>query len=313
MTSTRHSDSTTNPISPPSRRAALAGLGVAAAAAVSQTKPTRAAVPIDLDSPQGNLDGYLKARSDIAGNEALLWKMGYVHAMMPGRPGKRLMMFQGINVTRCLKDDTGYTYLQRECLIWCDPETEAPIATWDNPFTERTNEVFHLLNSAVNSHYDVDGANGPFHMPYLEHSGDIAFYRDLLYLTPSVLTLEDYSPYSSADVYQGAGLYHFHCRRDDLENPDLTSAPALQTHTGVRQWLPWMEMGTWAGQLILPARGKKLSGGAAELPQPLLGWMEKNAPEYLEAPSPDQPEARTSFYQEFKKHIDKKRAQQTSD
>ena len=90
-----------------SRRAALTGLGVTAAAAVAQSKPARAAVPIDLDSPQGNLDGYLKARSDIAGNEAMLWKKGYVHAMMPGRPGKRLMMFQGINVTRCLKDDSG--------------------------------------------------------------------------------------------------------------------------------------------------------------------------------------------------------------
>ena len=38
-------------------------------------------------------DGYLKVRSDIAGNEALLWKKGYVHAMSPGRPGRRLMMF----------------------------------------------------------------------------------------------------------------------------------------------------------------------------------------------------------------------------
>ncbi len=293
------------------RRNTLASLGVAAAKmAAAQTKPAHAAVSIDLNAPQGNLDGYLKVRSDIAGNEALLWKKGYVHAMIPGRPGRRLMMFQGVNVTRCLKDDTGYVYLQRECLIWCDPETEAPIETWENPLTERTNEVFHLLNSVVNSHYDVDGPNGPFHRPYVEHSGDVAFYNDLLYLVPSVLTMEEYSPYSSADVYQGAGLYHFHGKREDIDDPDLTSAPCIQTHTGVRQWLPWMEMGAWDGQLILPARGKKLEGGAKELPQPLLGWMEKNAPEYLEAPSPDQPEARTSFYREFKKYIDAKREQE---
>lgn len=296
-------------VSLPNRRAALASLGVAAASVAAASGPARAAVSIDLETPQGNLDGYLKVRSDIAGNEAMLWKKGYVHAMIPNRPGKRLMMFQGVNVTRCLKDDTGYVYLQRECLIWCDPATEAPIDTWDNPFTERTNEVFHLLNSAVNSHYDLEGPNGPFYRPYVEHSGDVSFYNDLLYLVPSVLTMEEYSPYSSSNVYQGAGLYHFHGKRADIDNPDLTSAPCIQTHTGVRQWLPWMEMGAWQGQLLLPARGKKLAKGAEELPQPLLGWMEKNAPEYLEAPSPDKPEARTSFYQEFKKHIDAKRDQ----
>lgn len=134
------------------------------------------------------------------------------------------------------------------------------------------------------------------------------FYNDLFYRTPSPLNIDEYPTYAAANDYQGAGIYHWHTNRADLNTPDITSAATTTSHTGIRQWLPWMEMGAWAGELVLPSRGKKLRGGVKEVPKQFAAWLEKNAPEYLEPPTMEQKEERRSFYGEFKKHIDAKRA-----
>lgn len=63
--------------------------------------------------------------------------------------------------------------------------------------------------------------------------------------------------------------------------------------------------------MVLPSRGRKLrERGVADIPKPFLTWMEKNMPIYLEAHDLDQKEESRSFYGEFKKHIDDKRAAQ---
>lgn len=299
---------------PPSstRRAAMA-VGAATAAAVAGSipgsRPARAATrPLDLETPEGNLDGYLKTRSDIGGKPSYTWASGMVYTHIPGRASRTLMMGQALNVTRCIKDATGYQFLQRECLIWSDAATGEPLKTWFNPFIDREVEVFHIQNASVSSHYDINGARGPYRMNYMEHSGDVTFYNDLFYKSASPLNIDEYPAYAAASDYQGAGLYHWHTRRADLDNADISSAPTTTSHIGVRQWLPWMEMGAWAGELVLPNRGKKLLGGVAEVPKAFRTWLEKNAPEYLEPPSLEQKEERRSFYGEFKKHIDAKRA-----
>ena len=68
-----------------------------------------------------------------------------------------------------------------------------------------------------------------------------------------------------------------------------------------------MEMGAWAGGIIVPSRGKKLTS-VAEVPQPFLSWLEKNSPEFLEAPNLDDKDNQKFYYQHFREYIDKKRA-----
>ena len=274
-------------------------------------RPAAAAAPrhLDLEIGPGNLEAYLKARSDISGKMSIQWTSGVIWSLVPGRKARALMIGHGVNTTRCIKDATGYAFLQRECLIWSDIKTGEPLTTWFNPFTEKTNEVFHIQNDSVSSHYDVDGPRGPYHTSYMEHSGDVTFYNDLLYSNPSVLTVDDYPAYSGSNLYEGAGLYNYHVKRADLDNPNITAAPMTYSHTGVRQWLPWMGMGGWEGQMVLPSRGKKLSK-VADIPPTIRNWLEKNAPRYLEAPELEQRAERRTFYGEFKKHIDAKRTAQ---
>ena len=66
-----------------------------------------------------------------------------------------------------------------------------------------------------------------------------------------------------------------------------------------------MEMGSWAGGMIASTHGKKLVT-VKDLPRDILEYMEKNDPEYLRSPEKVDM-ARTSFYEEFKKHVEAKR------
>jgi hypothetical protein len=296
----------------PLTRAAVAdatsSAGIAAGAAQSAVATRRARqTPLDLDTAQGNLDGFLKTRSDIGGKPSMTWASGTVWAQIPGRKGQPLMRTQALNMTRCIQDATGYQFLQRECVIFCDLKSGEPIERWFNPYVDRDVDVFHIRNSSVSSHYDVNGPKGPYRMDYQENGGEVVFFNDLLYFGPSPLNIEEYPTYASSNVYEGAGLYHWHTNRAALDDPRVTSAPTVTSHTGVRQWLPWMEMGAWTGQLILPSRGRKLPRGADEVPAAFRGWLEKNAPEYLQPPGLEQREERRTFYGEFKQHIDAKR------
>lgn len=304
---------------PLTRRDVLATLGAAAttvAAASTATAAAKGSRPgrgtggkrLDLDTPSGNLDGFLKVRSDISGEGSVMWAQGMVWSNIPGRKARPLMKTQGVNLTRCVKDETGYVFLQRESVYFCDLVSGEPLQTWFNPFTEREVEVFHFQNESVSSHYDLHGPDGPFHMPYVENSGDVAFHQDLFYSVPSPLNVEEYSPYASSNIYEGAGLYNWHARRADIDNPELVSVPMVVSHTGVRQWVPWMEMGAWAGGLVLPSRGKKLMGGVKDLPKPFLSWLEKNAPMYLSWPPLEQKNQVNTFYDEFRKKVETQRA-----
>jgi hypothetical protein len=293
-----------------SRRAAIsAATGLLAASArVGHAASGVTSRFLDLETPEGRLEGYLKARSDISGKMALSWTSGLVFGVIPGRPARPLMLGQGVKATRCIKDEHGYMFLERECVIFSDRETGEPLKTWFNPFTERTVDVFHIQNDQAGMHLDPNGSTGQYHLNYIENSGDVTFYDDLFYTLPSPLDVDRYPAYTESNVYEGAGIYHFHAKRADLDNPSLSSAPVTTSHTGIRQWMPWMEMGAWAGNLVLPSRGKKLPGGVEDLPKVLRGWLEKNAPRYLEAPTMVQKDERHTFYDEFKKYIDAKRA-----
>ena len=263
---------------------------------------------LDLEQPWDNLEGYLKARSDISGEQSVTWRTGTVRSFIPGRKSRLLMLVHNLKCTRCYKDATGYEFLERECLIFSDPATQQPLTSWFNPFTERTVEVFQLQNASAGRHIDAEGAGGPFHMDYVEHSGDVIFHSDLLYSSPSALSLDEYAPYAASDLYEGAGIYNYQARRAELDDGSLASVPVTVSHTGVRQWLPWMEMGAWAGGIIVPSRGKKLAR-VEEVPQPFLGWLEKKSPEFLKAPTLEDKGTPKFYYQHFREHIDRRRSQ----
>lgn len=284
------------------RQLALFGATLAAGASSSAEGRTR---KLDLDNPRDNLDAYIKTRSDVSGADAPLWSTGYIYSFIPGRKSEVLFQTEALITSRTVRDEEGYAWLNREALYFKDPKTGEVIDRWFNPFIEREVEVFHIRNSSVNNRYDYEGKNGPWHAPYTEHSGDVIFYSDLMFFGPSPLTPEEYPAYVGSDYYQGAAIYNHHVTRRDLENEDLAAAPATISWTSNRQWAPWMEMGAWAGGMIAVTRGKKLKR-VEDAPPALLAYMEKHDPDYLRAPRTVDL-SRTTFYDEFKKHVEARR------
>ena len=63
--------------------------------------------------------------------------------------------------------------------------------------------------------------------------------------------------------------------------------------------------------MVISTRGKKLAK-VTDLPADILGYMEKNDPEYLRSPQ-EVTQDTTSFYEEFRKYVDEKRAKQTEE
>ena len=290
------------------RRTALAGIAAAGVAASGPAQAQTAHRHLDLEDPQDNLDGYLKSRGDISGEVSVAWATGKVWSLISGRRSKLLLQSEAVNLTRSIKDDTGYTFLQRESMWWRDAETGEIIDTWYNPYIERTVETFHIQNASVSRHYDVHGPDGPFHFDYIEQGEDLCFYQDLMWFGESPLKMEEYPAYVGSDYYQGGGIYNSWVKRADIDNPDITKAPNVTTHTSVRQWLPWMEMGAWEGGLVISNHGKKIMGGVEDLPPKILAYVEKNAPDYLQPPDMSMKDEVRTFYGEFKKYVEAKRA-----
>ncbi len=289
------------------RRHFITSAVTGAAALTSPAQPSLAKTgrTLDLEDTKDNLDAYIKTRSDVAGADAPLWTTGQIFSFIPGQRSKLLFKTTGLAISRTVKDDTGYAWLNRECLYFQDPVTGEVLERWFNPYIEREVDVFHIRNSSVNNRYDYEGEQGAFYAPYVEHTGDVIFYNDLMFFGPSPLDVEEYPAYVGSPHYQGAAVYNHHAKRADLEDPDLGAAPATLSWVSNRQWAPWMEMGSWAGGMIASTHGKKLVS-VKDLPGDILDYMEANDPEYLS--SPEQVDmSRTSFYEEFRKHVENKR------
>lgn len=277
--------------------------GVAASAAGAANANRR---PLDLDDPRDNLDAYIKARSDVSGADAPLWSTGAVWSYIPGQRSKLLFRTSALVISRTVRDEGGYDWLNRECVYFQDPDTGEVLDRWFNPFTEREVQVFHIRNINVNGRFDYPDEGGSALQPYTEHMGDVTFYWDLMFFGESPLSMEEYPAYVGSPYYQGAAVYNHHVKRADLENQDLGAAPASVSWVSNRQWAPWMEMGRWAGGLVMSTRGKKLAR-VTDLPADILGYMERNDPEYLRSPEKVTRNT-TTFYEEFKKYVDNKRA-----
>ncbi len=282
------------------RRAALI---VAGAAAVSGTPSAAAARALDLEDPVDLLEAVVKVRNDISGEQAMTWSAGYVWSRIDGRESQILLRTEAITVTRALKRDWGYVWISKEALYFEDPDTEDVIESWRNPFLDRDVQVFQLRNDTVNYEYRYD-APGAWAPRYVENSGDVLFYNDLFFMAPSPMSPADYPRYVGSDYYQGAGIYNFAVKRADLDDTAVTSAPSTSSWTSVRQWLPWMEMGSWAGGLVVTTRGKKLPNGAADLPPKFRRYLETSDPGFLEVSSEPVLGKNRFFYEQFKDYVD---------
>jgi hypothetical protein len=300
------------------RRAALTGLGLGlgGAALSGVVAPGRAEAAarrtLDLDSPEGNCQALIKLQADLSGKPAMGGFPGVAWAWVPGEGNYHLFNTYGLGVSRVEyhEEEKGWRFYHREAQLYLDPKTNEVIESWLNPWTERRQEVLQVLNEHVNRFYPLSpGGRFAFPWAYELNGDDLVFRISVFRCEDSPMPRRDYPLHSQSDKYQTTELWGMIGSLREVMDPSVTSAHCVTSWARISGWLPFMEMGNRPGQLVFHSHSYKLLRGLDEVPANVRRWLEKNGPEYFEAPKTwTPPEQSIGAWAYAKKIIDERRA-----
>ncbi|MBM4195878.1 MAG: DUF1838 domain-containing protein [Gammaproteobacteria bacterium] len=298
-----------------SRRAALAGLamgGVGLMAGTARAAKAPRIHSLDLDDPADNCRALIKLQADLCGKEAMGGFPGTVWAWIPGEGNRLLFNTYGVGVSRVewREDENAWRFYHREALLYLDPKSGDVLESWYNPWTERQVEVLHILNDHVNRLYSLaPGARFTFPWPYEVNGDDIVLRISVFRFEDNVMDPKLYPLHSQDAKYQTTELWGMIGSLSEVRNPDVTSAHCVTSWARISGWQPFMEMGNRPGQTVYHSHSYKLMKGPAQIPQKVRGWLEKKAPEYLEAPKEWTPPSESiGVWNYSKRLIDERRA-----
>jgi len=112
---------------------------------------------LDLNNPESVLKAYRKIFCSLVDGEPVIyWWQGQVYSRIPGEKDRKLFQIQGTNVRACVtltneNKAYGYRMVSREVMFYLHPETGQIMRNWQNPWTNKEVEVFHVANDPVNS------------------------------------------------------------------------------------------------------------------------------------------------------------------
>lgn len=239
---------------------------------------------LDLGTPEGQLEAYVKTRADLTGKEVVADWSATVFAVVPGEKPQAILRTDGYNVGRMEKQsDGGYHWISREVSYYKDLKTGKIIESWTNPFTSEVVKIVQVANDPVNSKL---GSPKTVKHSFPWHAlGDFtSMLMDVPLAYPNALQPDAFPKESTGKTYLASEHFGFFVRTDDLKNDAVKSAPSHWTWFRTGPWLPWMNMGGKPGYLIYSATGSKLSKWE-DLPADVQEYTMKNFPLYRHAPT----------------------------
>jgi hypothetical protein len=255
----------------------------------SSTSEALHAHRIDFNDPAENLKAFVKVRGSLDPNEEVVFYWtGNIYSFVPEatfpptKTNKNLFKFEGYNIARFVPTADGYQMLSKEISFYEDPATGAILRCWSNPLNGKNVTVVPVLNDPVNFNW---AASTWTPTPTVEFGDRVVWNTDVLLAYPNALAPALYPDYSAGAVYQGAELFTFFTSRHELQRRHRKSVSADITWSRVGQYLPFMQMGPAAGNVIYHTRGTKLMGGYDELPAHVRAEVEANYPTYTHAPT----------------------------
>lgn len=239
---------------------------------------------IDLSDPAQNLQGFIKTRASLDGQEVVFWWTGSIHSFIPGERGEHLFDFEGFNVARVQKVEQGYILLSREAAFYKDIDSGEILTTWANPISGQKNSIIQVWNDPVNQRLFLQSRFGPFGITTTLLGDDLYWNFEVFLNYPSPLPHSEFPKYSGSEDYQAAELFQYFTKLSDVNDQNLVSVPCQISWIRISPWLPWMEMGTRPGHLVYNCHGKKLAKGFADLPSQIREYVLQNHPQFQHAP-----------------------------
>lgn len=278
--------------------AVLAAIGLAGCTAARP--PARPVAPAS--DRVATVDEVVRTRCDRDGRDVITTWRGTVYSFVPGERQRALFQVVGMNVARCLHDVKGWFLTSRELMYYLDPDTGRVLERWTNPWTGESVPVVHVANALVQMRL---GGGAP-----LRPAGELATIAiDVPLFYPNALARsEDLAAYSPTPNYQAGEFFGLTAPANQIEDARAASVRDLQiAWFRISPWLPWMNMGDRAGQLVISAHGRKVPS-IADLPDTLRDEITLRLPRYARAPAcfVDLPNETSWTY--FAAHVDAYRA-----
>lgn len=286
--------------------ASLAAMvAIAGGSAIAQT--------LNLNDPTDGLKASRKMQCSLTDGEAVtMWFEGNAYSRVPGERDRLLFKISGMNIRQCTtvpidaKMGYGYRMTSKEIMLYLDTASGQPLRTWQNPWTGKTVEVMHVGNDPVNQAPTyarrADGTPARFAGGIRNGQVQMSAEIPLFYTNPLAGDYQDYV----GGTYQAIELFNFFTSEADL----MSNRPGVDQlgigWTRVAKWLPWMEMGDRAGQMIISAAGGRLKSfdGLSEV---MKKEIADNYPGYNAPPPHTDTRPNDTTWTVFKRKVDQKK------
>jgi hypothetical protein len=227
------------------------------------------------------------------GKAVYLWSQGSVYGRRPGERDRKLFNFQIWNARACrgFKDPQrgyGYRSVSREIMLYLDPETNALLKTWRNPWTDEVVEVVHTQNDPVNMarvQYALgeDGKSAKFDAHFINGRVLYANEAPLYYDNPLGGAYQEYV----GGHYHATEMLNVYVYEKDLLDSSVLTLPRWsRSWKRLSSFLPWMRMGDRPGMLIFSAVGQRVNS-IEELNEPIKTALKTTFAKYQTPPPLD--------------------------
>ncbi len=261
---------------------------------------------LDLNNPESVLKAYRKIFCSLVDGEPVIyWWQGQVYSRVPGEKDRKLFQIQGTNVRACVtltneNKAYGYRMVSREVMLYLDPETGQILRNWQNPWTNKEVEVFHVANDPVNSRPRFASKTSQFEGTIKNNKVIVSFNIPLFYTNPLG---GDYQEYVGG-TYHAMEMFSFFLPESQLLSGRLDRVRDVTIGwTRISQWLPWMKMGDRVGMLVFQGAGMGLDSWD-KLPLVLRREIEANYPKFKSPPPLDDTRPNQTTWTNFKQKID---------
>ncbi len=272
------------------RRQAVAGLagvgatGLMAGCSNGGDKP--APLQLDLNDPVDLSVARQKVIGSVANEQIHSFLRFHFYGQVPGEKARRLLSMNNYIIDEWEPLERG-TYKLRhwEVGYYCDFDTDNPIETWVNPYSNEEIEVFHFVLGPIDRVYSPDSVMAPglAPIPLTSHVMGERFYvaTEAISQFPNLFSPEEWPKRSSGKMANWISMQTLSSRMEDILNPELNSAPANIHLQNFVAWSSWMQMEGRPGGSMARAYGTEIDGFDA-LPPNVLAAFQKYTPEIFE-------------------------------
>lgn len=233
---------------------------------------------------------------------------GRAYSRVPGEKDRHIFNVLGVNTRQCgtVTDEErgeGFRSVSREVMLYLDPETNEVLDTWDNPWSGESVEVVHVANDPVNMRaprFERDASGKPA-------STTIRLYGDIAMTSVEFPLFYDNPLGSEYQAYIGGHYQAMEIFNTAYVTEEILEAESLGrsyiSWSRIAQWLPWMQMGSKPGLMVINATGFS-SWDRDDIPEPLRSVLEERYPTYFVPPPVTDERPNETSWTVFRKHIE---------